>query len=140
MNRSLGWVAVVLALGVVGTLPGSPVAAQVRVTVVDDTTETDTPPIFLDTLPRILNLPTVYSRLRYPRELELAGVTGEVMYEFFLTAEGVLDRAVVVHTDDPAFEAATRPHFHLLRFSPGWAGGQPVACRVRQAFRFQLND
>ncbi|MDX2063263.1 MAG: TonB family protein [Bacteroidia bacterium] len=141
MNRRLvRWLVVVLALGVVGTLPGGPVAAQVRVTVVDDTTETDTPPIFLDSVPRVLNLPAFYSRLVYPRALAREGISGEIVYEFWITKEGVLEKAVVVRTDHPEFEAATRPHLAMLRFSRGWAGGQPVACLVRQPIRFQLND
>jgi len=94
-----------------------------------DIAQVDAPPARLSSPP-----------LRYPPLLRDAGISGQVVVEFVVSADGTVDSAsvVVVSSDHLAFE---RPAVDLIkgsRFRPATIGGRATAVRIRQPISFSV--
>lgn len=86
-------------------------------------------------------LPTLHDGLkpRYPDDLRGLGLTGEVMVEYVVTAEGRVARSSlrIVHSTHPAFSRAVIEALVRARFNPARVGGRSVAVLVQQKIRFE---
>jgi periplasmic protein TonB len=91
----------------------------------------------LDAAPR----PVAQMRPLYPSRARSRRVEGVVNLVFVVDAEGrVRDIEVEAARPSGYFEEAARRAAARWRFTPGMRNGVPVAVRVRQAIRFQLED
>jgi TonB family protein len=79
--------------------------------------------------------------LRYPADMRLANREGEVLAQFVVNREGVveLDTFKAIKSSDPAFSAAVRSALPSMRFSPARVGGAVVPQLVQQPFTFALS-
>lgn len=87
------------------------------------------------------DLPTLQDGLKaqYPDELRVLGLTGEVVVEYVVNAEGRVARSSlrIVSSTHPAFSRAVIEALVRARFNPARTGGRPVAVLVQQRIRFQ---
>ena len=85
-------------------------------------------------------LPTLQDDLkpRYPDELRGPGLTGEVVVEYVVNADGRVTRSSfrIVRSTHPAFSRAVIEALVRARFNPARVGGRPVAVLVQQKIRF----
>jgi periplasmic protein TonB len=86
-------------------------------------------------------LPTLQDDLapRYPEQLRALGLTGEVLVEYVVNAEGRVARSSlrIVHSPHPAFSQAVIEALVRARFNPARVGGRSVAVLVQQKIRFE---
>ena len=77
---------------------------------------------------------------RYPEELKLRNVQGEVLMQFVVDTAGrvIPETMRVLRADHPRFVAAVRTSLLSARFVPARSGGHPVAQLVQQPFQFAL--
>ena len=77
---------------------------------------------------------------RYPAALRDSGIDGQVMASFVVDIAGRA-REVEAQASHAAFAQAVREVLPHWRFEPARdAAGRPVAARVRQVFRFRIED
>ncbi len=78
---------------------------------------------------------------RFPDELRTAGVEGEVLAQFVVGTEGLVDTMTfkVLKTSHPLFTSAVRANLSAMRFSPALVGGRPVKQLVQMPFVFSLS-
>jgi protein TonB len=78
--------------------------------------------------------------LEYPAPLRAAGITGRVVIEVIVGADGVpeADSFRVILGDHRGFEAAARRVVLGARFRPGRWRGRPVRVLIRQPVEFRL--
>lgn len=83
--------------------------------------------------------PIVQLRPAYPPRAQIRKIEGRVTIEFIVTPEGrTSDIRVVESTPDEAFATSTVRAVQRWHFRPGHKEGKPVAVRVRQSVRFQM--
>lgn len=77
----------------------------------------------------------------YPPEAVRAGLTGRVVLEVEISADGRVGRArVAVSSGQAVLDAAALRSIKRWRFSPARRGGEPVAYTVRVPLRFSLRE
>jgi TonB family protein len=85
--------------------------------------------------------PTLQNDLkpRYPDELRVLGLAGEVLVQYVVTAEGRVARSSlqIVRSTHPAFSRAVIDAMVRARFNPARVGGRSVAVLVQQRIRFE---
>lgn len=72
----------------------------------------------------------VQSPPAYPAAARMAGLGGEVVVEFVVTADGRVTSPRAVRSSDPAFEEPTLRAVLKWRFEPGLMGGRPISFRM----------
>jgi TonB family protein len=79
--------------------------------------------------------------IRYPDELRVAHVEGEVIAQFVVDADGrYLDGSFkVVKSNHPLFDTAVRNALPNMRFTPALVGGKAVRQMLQQPFTFSLS-
>ncbi|MEO6873229.1 MAG: TonB family protein [Opitutaceae bacterium] len=80
------------------------------------------------------------SQPQYPFEMRRAGVTGEVLVDFIVTAEGDVRNAYAAHSTQREFEAAAVTAVSKWKFRPGQKNGHPVATHMQIPIGFTLTD
>jgi TonB family protein len=77
---------------------------------------------------------------RYPRSLEMAGISGRVLLQFVVDTSGTVEPHTlqVVEATDSAFAQSSREALTTTRFAPARAGGQVVRQLVRQTMLFSV--
>jgi protein TonB len=77
---------------------------------------------------------------QYPFEMRHAGISGEVLVEFIVEANGSVRDARVVRSSQREFEAAAVQAVSKWTFRPGQKGGRNVATRMQVPIAFGLNE
>lgn len=93
-------------------------------------------PSKLDQQPQI----RVQSKPAYPFEMQRAGISGEVLLEYIIDANGDVRNPFVVRSSQREFEASALQAILKCKFRPGKKGGRAVNTRVQQVMSFALND
>jgi TonB family protein len=75
----------------------------------------------------------------YPFQLKRHGIMGEATVQFIIAADGTVRDIVVISATHEGFASSAVQAVRQWRFTPGEFDGQPVACRMVQAFPFRLN-
>jgi TonB family protein len=91
----------------------------------------------VDELPTLQNMVTP----RYPDELRALGLTGEVVVEYVVNAEGRVARSSlrILRSTHPAFSREVIEALLRARFNPARAGRRSVAVLVQQKIRFETD-
>jgi periplasmic protein TonB len=76
----------------------------------------------------------------YPFEMRRAGISGDVIVEFIVTADGRTSNATVVRSTHREFEKAALDAVAKWQFRPGKKAGRAVNTRVQQLIDFNLNE
>lgn len=86
--------------------------------------------------------PQVRARVppQYPFEMRRAGITGEVLVEFIVDANGDVRNAYAVRSSQREFETAAVQAVSKWKFRPGKRGGKAVNTRMQQPISFSLNE
>ena len=74
----------------------------------------------------------------YPESKKAAGRAATVVLELGITASGTVDRAVVVQSMGPAFDAAAEQAVRQFAFEPAEIDGKPAAIRILYRYEFVL--
>jgi periplasmic protein TonB len=77
---------------------------------------------------------------QYPFEMRRAGITGEVLVEFIVDANGDVRNAFAVRSSQREFEAAAVQAVSKWKFRPGKKGGRAVNTRMQQPISFSLQE
>ncbi len=76
----------------------------------------------------------------YPAEAARAGVTGAVMLELVVDADGRVAEATVIAPAGHGFDEAALAAVRQFRFAPGRADGKPVPVKVTYRYAFVLKQ
>lgn len=76
----------------------------------------------------------------FPAELRAAGVSGEVIAQYVVGTDGLVDTSTfkVLQASDPAFVLAVKEALPAMRFEPAEVQGRKVRQLVQQPFVFQI--
>lgn len=77
---------------------------------------------------------------RYPYEMNRAGISGSVVVEFVVDANGEVKNPTVVRSTNREFEAPAIEAILKWKFRPGRKGGHAVASRASQEISFNLSS
>jgi protein TonB len=77
---------------------------------------------------------------QYPFEMRRAGITGEVLVEFIVDANGDVRNAFAVRSTQREFETAAVQAVSKWKFKPGRKGGRAVNTRMQQPISFSLAE
>ncbi|MEO6005949.1 MAG: TonB family protein [Opitutus sp.] len=77
---------------------------------------------------------------QYPFEMRRAGITGEVLVEFIVDANGDVRNAFAVRSTQREFETAAVQAVSKWKFRPGKKGGRAVNTRMQQPISFSLAE
>ena len=79
-------------------------------------------------------------KLRYPDVLRAANVEGEVLAQFVVTADGVVEPGTFkeLRSSDPLFTEAVKANLASMKFYPAMVRGTRVKQLVQQPFTFSL--
>jgi TonB family protein len=87
--------------------------------------------------PQILS----YNVLVYPRQSRLAGVSGKVMVEVFISEKGIPQKSELVGSSGfPDLDEAALKQSLRWQYLPAFLDGVPVASRLRIPVRFVLES
>jgi len=75
----------------------------------------------------------------YPQELIDEGITGKVLLEFVVTADGSVDEAKVIKTDNEGFNASAIACVEQWKFEPATQAGEAISFKVRLPLNFELS-
>jgi protein TonB len=78
--------------------------------------------------------------VRYPYEMNRAGISGSVELEFIVDANGDVKNPSVIKSTNREFEAPAIESILKWKFRPGRKSGHAVASRVRQEIAFNLSS
>jgi periplasmic protein TonB len=93
-------------------------------------------PSMLDQQP----VPTYQPHPLYPYDMKKQGISGQVVVEFILNAEGNVQSAFSVSSTQHEFEASAIQAVSKWRFKPGRRGGRAVNTRMQVPIVFSLNN
>jgi periplasmic protein TonB len=82
----------------------------------------------------------VQNQPQYPYEMSRAGINGEVVVEFIISANGDVIDTRIVRSSHREFEVNAIQAVQKWKFKPGRKGGKAVAVRVSQLIEFNLED
>ena len=85
-------------------------------------------------------VPRVQPQPAYPYEMSRAGINGDVVVEFIISANGDVIDTRVVRSSHREFEVPAMQAVQKWKFKPGRKGGKAVAVRVSQLIEFNLED
>lgn len=85
-------------------------------------------------------VPKFRAKPQYPFEMRRAGITGEVVVEFIVDANGDVRNAFAVRSTQRDFEQAAVQAVSKWKFRPGKKGGRAVNTRMQVPIVFTLND
>lgn len=77
---------------------------------------------------------------QYPYEMSRAGISGEVVVEFIINANGDVVDTRVIRSSHREFEIPAMQAVQKWKFKPGRKTGKNVATRVSQLIEFNLED
>jgi protein TonB len=77
---------------------------------------------------------------QYPYEMSRAGISGEVVVEFIINANGDVVDTRVIRSSHREFEVPAMQAVQKWKFKPGRKSGKNVSTRVSQLIEFNLED
>lgn len=78
---------------------------------------------------------------KYPFQMRLALLEGEVLIEFIIDTKGRVRNAQVIRSSNPWFERSALRAINRWKFKPGLKNGIPInTARVQQMITFRIND
>lgn len=77
---------------------------------------------------------------QYPYEMSRAGISGEVVVEFIISASGDVVDTRVIRSSHREFEVPAMQAVQKWKFKPGRKAGKNVSTRVSQLIEFNLED
>ena len=77
---------------------------------------------------------------QYPYEMSRAGISGEVVVEFIISAAGDVVDTRVIRSSHREFEVPAMQAVAKWKFKPGRKGGKNVNTRASQLIEFNLED
>lgn len=77
---------------------------------------------------------------QYPFEMRRAGVTGEVVVDFIVDANGDVQNAYAIRSSQREFEQPAVQAVSKWKFKPGRKGGRNVPTRMQVPIVFSLNE
>jgi protein TonB len=77
---------------------------------------------------------------QFPYEMSRAGISGEVVVEFIINANGDVVDTRVVRSSHREFEVPAMQAVQKWKFKPGRKSGKNVSTRVSQLIEFNLED
>lgn len=77
---------------------------------------------------------------QYPYEMSRAGISGEVVVEFIISANGDVVDTRVIRSSHREFEVPAMQAVQKWKFKPGRKAGKNVSTRVSQLIEFNLED
>lgn len=84
--------------------------------------------------------PTVQGPPQYPFEMRRAGISGQVLVDFIVDAQGNVRNAYAVSSTQREFEQAAVIAVSKWHFRPGQKGGHAVATHMQVPIVFSLNN
>jgi TonB family protein len=95
---------------------------------------------FLSALPQLLNMSELSAMLQkfYPEDAREDAREATVVLDIHIGTDGKVNAVDIVQSADTEFNSAAQRVIRLLRFKPAYAGGKPVAVKMRQAIQFKL--
>jgi len=90
----------------------------------------------LDQIPQ----PRFQQRPQYPFEMRRAGIAGEVVVDFIVDSEGVVQNAFAYKSSQREFESAAVQAVSKWTFKPGRKNGKNVNTHMQVPIVFTLND
>ena len=84
--------------------------------------------------------PKFQAKPQYPFEMRRAGIAGEVVVDFIVTAAGDVINAYAARSSQREFEAAAVQAVSKWKFRPGKKGGRAVNTHMQVPIVFTLND
>jgi TonB family protein len=75
----------------------------------------------------------------YPYAMSAAGLMGSVAVEFIINAQGNVENAFVVKSNNPWFERPAVDAIMKWKFTPGEIDGRPIKVRAMQLIEFSLD-
>ncbi len=90
----------------------------------------------LDVKPEV----TFQDRPRYPVRMRRAGIAGAALVEFIVDDQGKVRDARTFRATHEDFGAAATAAIMTWKFNPGLKNGRPVATRMQEIIRFELNE
>ena len=93
-------------------------------------------------LPELLNRSEVLANLRrfYPEAERRAGHEASVLVNLHIGVNGRVNPVEIMQSGGAAFDAAAKKVGELMRFSPALGKSGPVAVKIKQPIKFQLQD
>lgn len=82
----------------------------------------------------------VRAPVQYPFEMRRAGITGSVVVEFIIDANGDVKNPFAIKSTQREFESAAIQAVAKWKFRPGKKGGRAVASRAQQLIEFNMSD
>jgi RNA polymerase sigma factor (sigma-70 family) len=76
----------------------------------------------------------------YPRSLRVAGMTGEVLVDFVVDADGTVHNAHATRSTHPELENSAIEAVSRWTFEPGMKGGQAVSTHLQMPIVFTFSD
>jgi periplasmic protein TonB len=76
----------------------------------------------------------------YPFEMRRAGISGEVVVDFIVDTNGVVQNAYAIRSSQREFEASAVQAVSKWRFKPGRKGGRAVNTHMQVPIVFNLSD
>jgi periplasmic protein TonB len=80
------------------------------------------------------------ARPQYPFEMRRAGINGEVVVDFIVDVNGVVQNAFAIRSSQREFEAAAVQAVSKWKFKPGRKGGRAVNTHMQVPIVFSLNE
>ena len=80
------------------------------------------------------------ARPQYPFEMRRAGINGEVVVDFIVDTNGVVQNAYAIRSSQREFEAAAVQAVSKWKFKPGRKGGRAVNTHMQVPIVFSLNE
>lgn len=82
--------------------------------------------------------PRFQARPQYPADMRAAGITGQVIVDFIVDANGDVQKAYAIRSSQREFEAAAIQAVSKWKFKPGQKGGQPANAHMQLPIVFTL--
>jgi TonB family protein len=114
---------------------GQPMAAEVAISVICETRPKKGSETKADVQPRALD----QRKPIYPRAMVRYGITGQVVIDFIVDAEGKAQDVRAITSDNPAFDEPAIIAVREWKFKPGTKDGKPVAVHMQVPVVFSLN-
>jgi TonB family protein len=113
---------------------GQPVATELVVPVLCQPPQVDTAGKQIP--PKVISM----EKPVYPLALRFYGVRGSVTIDFVVDVHGQVRNAVIIESDNPAFDELALKALRRWKFQPGTRDGQPVNMRSRVPMVFSMED
>lgn len=105
----------------------------------DEEVEEDDFVLFLPIMPEIKGgQQELYSKIKYPKQAQRAGIEGRVIVQFIVDEEGRVTKPQIIRGLGHGLDEEVLRVLQLIRFKPGIQNGKFVKVKMTQAVKFTL--